>query len=392
MKALRFSAFGPVSGLEYVDLHDPVADATTAIVRVLAGSINPSDVKNIEGQMEDVTVPRVPGRDYSGVVLHGPTEWIGAAVWGTGGEIGYTVDGSHGELIAVPVASLRRKPANLSFAEAAAVGTTYLAAWLAVIEYARLEAGETLVIIGAGGGVGSSAGQIGRWRGDRVVGVDRRALADDFPARSSFDGFFATENKEVKDVLREAAGSRGADVVFDTVGGVMFEPALSALGHRGRLVEISSLGDRRVSFDLLDFYHNESQLFDADTRKRNAIASGALLAELQPQFESGAFTAPRIDRIAPLSEGREAYEEIARGAPPRPSSAFTEPRRGFEKRQDLITAPRISRSAIKVDNLLRLHMQRVPAPCPRVRPGHSAYGRRICAAGTRLLHRAAASA
>ncbi len=213
----------------------------------------------------------------------------------------------------MPVASLRRKPANLTFAEAAAVGTSYLAAWLAVIAYARLQAGETLVIIGAGGGVGSSAAQIGRWRGARVVGVDRRALADDSPARSSFDAFLSTENKEIKDVLREAAGKRGAEVVFDTVGGVMFEPALSILAHRGRLAEISSLGDRRVSFDLLDFYHNESQLFGADTRKRDAIACGALLAELQPQFESGAFAAPRIDRIVPLSEGREAYDAIARG-------------------------------------------------------------------------------
>jgi NADPH:quinone reductase len=160
MQPLRFSAFGPVSGLEYVDLHDPVTDATTAVVRVLAGSINPSDVKNVEGKMEHVTVPRVPGRDYSGVILHGPPEWIGAAVWGTRGEIGYIVDGSHPELIAVPVASLRRKPANLSFAEAAAVGTTYLAAWLAVIEYARLEAGEMLVIIGAGAGSAALRGRL----------------------------------------------------------------------------------------------------------------------------------------------------------------------------------------------------------------------------------------
>jgi NADPH2:quinone reductase len=313
MRALRFSAFGPVSGLEYVELPDPIAGATTAVVRVLAGSINPSDVKNVEGKMEHVTLPRVPGRDFSGVVLDGPSEWIGVAVWGTGGEIGYTVDGSHAERIAVPIASLRRKPANLSFAEAAAVGTTYLAAWLAVMEYARLEAGENLVIIGAGGGVGSSAAQIGRWRGARVVGVDRHVLPDNFPTRSSFDQFIPIESKDPKDLLREAAGSKGAEVVFDTVGGMMFEPALSALAHRGRPVEISSLGYRRVSFDLIDFYHNESQFLGADTRKRDAIASATLLGEIQPLFESGAFTAPRIDRIVPLSEGREAYDEIARG-------------------------------------------------------------------------------
>jgi hypothetical protein len=78
----------------------------------------------------------------------------GAEVWGTSGEIGYSVDGSHAELIAVPVASLRRKPKRLSFEQAAAIGVTYLAAWLGVVEYAQLASGETLLVIGAGGGVG----------------------------------------------------------------------------------------------------------------------------------------------------------------------------------------------------------------------------------------------
>jgi NADPH:quinone reductase len=66
-------------------------------------------------------------------------------------------------------------------------------------------------------------------------------------------------------------------VVFDTVGGLMFEPALKSLRHRGRLLEITSAGDRRVGFDLLDFYHNESQLFGIDTRARDAVASSILL-------------------------------------------------------------------------------------------------------------------
>src|SRR6476619_4832354 len=104
--------------------------------------------------MEHTTLPRVPGRDYAGTVVDGPVEWIGAEVWGTGGEIGYTIDGSHAELIAVPVASLRRKPQSLSLEQAGAIGVTYLAAWLGVIEYARLGAGEILLVVGAGGGVG----------------------------------------------------------------------------------------------------------------------------------------------------------------------------------------------------------------------------------------------
>ena len=93
----------------------------------------------------------------------------------------------------------------------------------------------------------------------------------------------------------------------------MFEPALKALGHRGRQVEIASVGDRRVSFDLVDFYHNENRLFGADTRNRDATASAALLDTLTPFFDQGTFEAPMIDRVMSLADGPTAYEQVARG-------------------------------------------------------------------------------
>jgi NADPH:quinone reductase-like Zn-dependent oxidoreductase len=80
------------------------------LVRTKAASINPSDVKNVAGAMKQTTLPRTPGRDFAGVVEVGPAEWIGAPVWGTGGDTGFTRDGTHAEMIAVPMASLRRKP------------------------------------------------------------------------------------------------------------------------------------------------------------------------------------------------------------------------------------------------------------------------------------------
>ena len=81
---------------------------------------------------------------------------------------------------------------------------------------------------------------------------------------------------------RRLTKGQGAQVVFDAVGGPLFEPALRCLAHRG--IEITSAGDRRVSFDLLDFYHNESRLFGVDTRKRDATASVAELEALTPFF------------------------------------------------------------------------------------------------------------
>src|SRR5882762_4339437 len=238
MRALQCTEFGPVSNLRLIELPEPQADSATAIVKVAAGAISPSDVKNVEGKMEHTTLPRVPGRDYAGTVVKGPLEWIGAEVWGTGGEIGYSVDGSHAELIAVPVASLRRKPKRLSLEQAAAIGVTYLAAWLGVVEYAQLASGETLLVTGAGGGVGGAAAQIGKWRGARVIGVDQHELPPGSPAAAALDDFFVPGDEPLGSVVRRATGGRGAEVVFDAVGGPMFEPSLESLSRRGRQTEI----------------------------------------------------------------------------------------------------------------------------------------------------------
>ena len=312
MRALQFTEFG-LSNLRLTELPDPKPDSTAAIVKVGAASLIASDLKNVEGKMEHTTLPRVPGRDYAGTVVHGPAEWIGAQVWGTGGEIGYSIDGSHAELITVPVASLRRKPKALSMEQAAAIGTTYLAAWLGLVEYGHLVAGETLLVIGARGGAGVAAAQIGKWRGARVIGVDRRELPVDSPAALGVDDFFVLGSEAFDSTVARMTGGRGAQVIFDAVGGPMLEPALKALAHRGRQIEITSVGDRRVSFDLVDFYHNESQLFGVDTRKRDAAASAALLEALTPLFDAPSFRAPLIDRVIPLSDGCDAYQRLAHG-------------------------------------------------------------------------------
>jgi NADPH2:quinone reductase len=313
MRALQFSEFGPVSNLRLTELPDPQTDAQTAVVKVAAASITPSDVKNVQGKMEHTTLPRVPGRDYAGTVVSGPREWIGVEVWGTGGEIGYSINGTHSELIAVPIASLRRKPQSLSMQKAAAIGLTYLAAWLGLVEYARLAPGETLLVIGANGGVGSAVAQIGKWRGARVIGADRQKPRKDVTATTVFDEFFILEAKPLEERVREATNDRGADVVFDSVGGPMFEPGLGALAHRGRQLEIASVVDRRVSFDLVNFYHNEGQLFGVDTRARDAIASAALLEALLPFFDQSTFQAPPIDGVLTLADGRAAYDKVDRG-------------------------------------------------------------------------------
>ena len=312
MRAIQFTEFGDPSKLHMVTLADPEPDERTAVVRIKAASVNPSDVKNVAGQMEHTVLPRVPGRDFSGVVEHGPTEWLGAEVWGTGGDIGFLTDGTHAERIAFPVASLVRKPRNLDHATASAIGVNFVIAWLGAVTYARLEPGETIAVVGASGGVGGAVVQIAKARGCRVIGVDRAPPAPDSPAGRLIDDYVAAD-ADAPQKIRRLTGGTGAAVVFDAVGGVMFEPSLLSLGHRGRLVEISGTGKRRVEFDVVDFYHNESRIFGADSRKLDIAASAALLADLVPGFESGAYAAPVIAATYPLEEARAAYEAVANG-------------------------------------------------------------------------------
>src|SRR5580693_3369810 len=278
MRAIRFNAFGEPSVLELAEVGAPAVGEKTALVRVMAASINPSDVKNLAGAMKQTTLPRIPGRDFAGVVEAGPAEWIGAAVWGTGGDTGFTRDGTHAELIAVPVASLRRKPDALSFDQAASVGVNYMAAWCG-IEAAGLKAGETVLLIGAGGGVGSAAAQIARRLGARVIGAERRAPQPDAPINAIAEKLIVGA-EDLPAEVRAATGGKGADVVLDLVGGVMFRSAVNSLALRGRLVEIVATGQREVSFDLADFYHNESRLFGVDTLKRDLSASAEVLEVL----------------------------------------------------------------------------------------------------------------
>jgi NADPH:quinone reductase-like Zn-dependent oxidoreductase len=312
MKAIQFKTFGNPETLDYVDLPTPQADAQTAVVQVKAASVNPSDVKNVSGHFEHTVLPRTPGRDFSGVVVDGPQAWLGAEVWGTGGDIGFTRDGTHAEFIKIPLAGLSRKPASLSHAEASAIGVNFVVAWLGTVEYAQLQGGETIAVIGAGGGVGGAVVQIAKARGARVIAIDRHPLSADTPAGRLLDEYIPFD-ENVTERLKALTGGAGADVVYDSVGGVAFETALSLVKHRGRVLEISATGKRRVEFDLIDFYHNETQLLGVDSAKLGVAESAPLMTALVEGFESGKLQGPAIAQAFPLERAREAYEAVATG-------------------------------------------------------------------------------
>ena len=243
------------------------------------------------------------------MVEAGPSDWIGAEVWGTGGDTGFTRDGTHAELIAVPVASLRRKPKTLSFDEAASVGVNYMAAWCG-IEAAGLKPGETVLLIGAGGGVGSAAAQIARRVGARVIGADRRAPRPDAPIHAIAEKLIVGA-EDLPAEVRAATGERARTSSSIWSAGSCSAARSRCLALRGRLVEIAATGQREVSFDLVDFYHNESRLFGVDTLKRDLTASAQVLDALTPGFVAGDYRAAPIEETCGLGEAQEAYRKVA---------------------------------------------------------------------------------
>src|ERR1700739_2853950 len=243
MRALRFTGFGDPGVLHVTDLPDLTGTADEAVIRVEAASVNPSDVKNVAGAMDWTVLPRTPGRDFAGVVISGPSEWQGVAVWGTGGDTGFIRDGSHAEFMSVPVEALVRKPERLSFDEASTVGVNFVVGWYGAVA------------------VGGAVAQTARATGPKVIGVARRRPGPETAAAAVIDDFVTFDpTADVGSEIKQLTGGIGVDVVYDAVGGVTTSAALASLALRGRLVVISAVGTRTVEIDLLDLYHKEIRI------------------------------------------------------------------------------------------------------------------------------------
>ena len=309
MRALRFDRFGDPAVLQVTDLFDPTGEA---VIRIRAASVNPSDVKNVAGLMEWTELPRTPGRDFAGVVIDGPEEWLGAEVWGTGGDTGFTRDGSHAELMSVPVAALTRKPERLSFDEASSVGVNFIVAWYGAIQTALLAKSETIAIFGVSGGVGGAVAQIAKAMGATVIGLDRRRPSPETAAAKVIDHFLPLDaNTDAGAEVRKLTGGNGAEVVYDAVGGVTTPAALNAVAKRGRLVVISVVGSRAVEIDLLDLYHNETRILGIDSTKLTVVDSARRLRQMAPYFESGEFRPLPITATYSLDDAPAAYQAVA---------------------------------------------------------------------------------
>jgi NADPH2:quinone reductase len=306
MRALRFAAFGPPSVLRIEEVSIPEPGEGEALVHVKAAAINPSDIGNVAGRFNKTTLPRTPGRDFAGVVVKG-MQRKGENVWGSSPTLGIERDGSHAEYVVVPVQTLSLKPNSLSMAQAAAIGVPFITAWASVVSAAQIQPGETILIVGAAGAVGQAATQIANWKQAHVIAADTKS--DPIPGTESVVN---TKTEDLRERVFELTAGKGVDVVFDTVGGSMFERALRSLSFGGRQVTISSKGDPRVSFNLVDFYHNSSRLLGVDSYGLTLRQIEEIENELRSGFEKGVLKPLQIE-IVPFEKAVEAYGRVAAG-------------------------------------------------------------------------------
>jgi NADPH:quinone reductase-like Zn-dependent oxidoreductase len=302
MQALRFGTYGPPSVLTLEQREVPVPGPGEVLIRVKASAINPSDIRNVEGVFH-TKPPRTPGRDYAGIVVGGAAK-PGLEVWGSGPRFGIACDGAHAEYATIAADWVSEKPAGLSMEQAASVGVPFITGWSALVTEGRVQAGETILIIGANGAVGRAATQIAGWKGARVIPAIR--AKGEVPA-----GTIDTEAPDMPGAVRAMTDGKGADLVLDTVGGALFEPALTSLRLGGRHLAIVSRGMRRVSFDLTDFYHNRTHLIGVDSLGLNGAEIAAIMDALRPGFEAGTLK-PFEVTTWPLTRAVEAYEAADR--------------------------------------------------------------------------------
>src|SRR3977135_1292432 len=192
------------------------------LVEVKAAAVNPSDVKAATGLMPYAVFPRTPGRDYAGVVIDGPADFIGREVFGSSGDLGIRRDGSHATHLAVEREAVVEKPKSLSWEEAAGIGVPFVTAMEGFRRAGIPKPGETVLVMGVNGKVGQAAVQIASWHGARLIGVVRKNEPYEGHANSKVEAIDSPATASAARV-RELTDGKGADIVFNTVGDPCFQ-------------------------------------------------------------------------------------------------------------------------------------------------------------------------
>lgn len=316
MRAIVVREFGGIENAVMGALPDPVAGPGQVLVEVRATAANYVDLLLIAGKHQSKpALPFVPGKGAAGIVRA-----LGAGV--TGFKAGDRVlamcepGGGFAELLALPATQTHRIPDGLPFVDAASMALVYDTAWFALRERGRLQKGETVLVLGASGGVGLAAIGLAKALGAKVLAGVATPSKRDLVLAAGADVIIDLGRPDLHDSVREevyaATGGAGADIVIDPLGDAMFEAALRALAWCGRLVVIGFAAGRIPSVKanyLLVRNIEVSGLQIGDYRKRAPHKTAACFAELFALYGEGLIGALPVTTL-PIEDVQSALAAV----------------------------------------------------------------------------------
>jgi NADPH:quinone reductase-like Zn-dependent oxidoreductase len=327
MKAVRFHTHGGPEVLRHEDVDDPIAGPGEALVRVRACALNHLDLWQRRGMDRvKLPMPHISGADVAGEVIATPGGEVSAGrrvmlqpglscghcvacLDGRDNEcakydvLGYRSDGGYAEIVKVPVQSLIAIPDAIGFVEAAAFPLASLTAWHMLITRAKLRAGEDVLVLGAGSGVGQAAIQIARRHGARVFAT---AGTDEKLAKARQLGAHDVINHSTQDFaakVRELTGGRGVDIVVEHVGTATWDQSLKSLARGGRLVTCGATTGHDARIDLRVLFVRQISLLGSYMGRKAELLRAA-------QFFFAGELRPVVDRTFPLAEAAEAHRRL----------------------------------------------------------------------------------
>ena len=243
MKAILCETLGPPENLVLKDVKDPVAAENEAVVQVYAASLNFPDGLQIQGKYQfQPPLPFIPGSEIGGIIKS-----VGPGVKGFAiGDRVMAIPGLGGlaEQVIVKVEGLRKIPNHMDFKTAAGFSMVYTTSYYALKQRAQLQPGETLLVLGASGGVGLAAVELGKIMGARVIAAASSNEKLDFIKRLNPDETINYSDGELKEKVKSLTNGRGADVIYDPVGGDLFDQCCRCINWNGRLLVIGFTSGR----------------------------------------------------------------------------------------------------------------------------------------------------
>lgn len=312
MKAVVVDEYGPWENLEIREVEDPHPGNGEVLVEIAAAGINFPDILMVQGNYQvKPPTPFIPGVEGAGTIAQ-----LGDGVSGfsVGDRVVFLPDlGAFAEKVVVPASRLITMPPDLSFKAGAGLAMIYGTSYHALKQRADLQAGETLLVLGASGGVGTAAVQLGKAMGATVIAA---ASTDEKLAFAKSQGADATINytsEDVKDKAKELTEGRGVDVVYDPVGGSYAEPAFRAIGWKGRYLVVGfAAGDipkLPLNLALLKGASIVGVFWGSFVGREPAV-SASNFAEIASMLAAGQLVPP-ITASYPLAEFKDAFAQIA---------------------------------------------------------------------------------